>query len=1206
MKWKKLRQWLAAVLAIVMFVEAGPVNLFGLRFESYADTNVEVMTSSDAIYGVESNGHEAAMASVEGDEDEYNALYNIGSPIYLGSNYIQTHDSYGNRLNLKFETEASGWYSFYAEIYENTCIGFDLWNEERTEIVYGTPKGTSDHIYDEDRNIIYWDRGDEASGWFNEGYYILTTEDNFICEKLTCYLQKNTVYFLNLNGETSNRYHNVEITYEKYAPGLTGTLDFDANGGSVDAESREYEYGDLLGELPIPEQEGVSFIGWATDLEGEELVTEETVFHGDMVLYAIWDYSELTITYWNDYDPETESVNNEITEMTVTYGSFSWKNAQEFDELYAKLEYSGEVEESTIKVELTAPDGFSFDSNTMVVQRDVEFDDTYEIVKLYPIYSEEYKDGDTLNVAYKILENGEEKKSGVKETIVVKKNPMEGEIYYRDSFTETLTGPIYAKDLKFNGFKKDSSEYDYNLALLSAYFCAASYKKLGLEKTYEDLGFSNVKWYRYNEYDDTKTVDENSVACSLAQKKYVGNDNKIYTIVNLTIRGTLEKEWYGNFRIGNGVYHENFYNAYCDVLNNLNEYLHTIDTDKEHIKILINGHSRGAAVADLIAIEIKSNQAVQYPALNDVYTYTFAAPASLNTTNSTAEVKNIFNIKNHQDLVVHVPGTYSSPGINKWVNYIYDDDFNGQYNKFIKYFEGMVRTVTYHTWKNAGTEFVNSLEKINANTLINGLGDVIAGAIIPKEDKDVVKEAVKKYISTSFGKLLLKHTALKYSISTEWIDHNFYSNVWNNHAMETYICWLYVSGPEGKFSNINKTHNKTSFKCPVDIAMYDTNGTLVSQIVDNQVVVANGPYCTVDGEEKIFYQDDQDYTFVITGNDNGTMDIAVESYNENGEQIKQENYYGLEVKKGQSSELMVENATDVELISASGTVITPTYKAFGGNIGNLTVSTTVKGSGYVIGDGCYSLGEKVSLYAYEDNGTFSGWYQNNKCISADKEYSFICEKDTTLEARFKSSTGTGSSSGGGGGGGSSSGGSGGSGSSSGSGGGGGGSSSGSGGGGGSSSGGGGGGGSSSGRGGSTSTNNSNTVLNLPPYVVKGAWVQISDKWMFTDNNGVAYKNNWAAIYNPYANPALGQQMFDWFWFDENGYMITGWVLHEGLWYFMNTASDGTQGRMVTKWHQVDGNWYYFNDVSDGTRGAMQTNIVVDGKYVNEHGIWVPN
>ena len=151
---------------------------------------------------------------------------------------------------------------------------------------------------------------------------------------------------------------------------------------------------------------------------------------------------------------------------------------------------------------------------------------------------------------------------------------------------------------------------------------------------------------------------------------------------------------------------------------------------------------------------------------------------------------------------------------------------------------------------------------------------------------------------------------------------------------------------------------------------------------------------------------------------------------------------------------------------------------------------------------------------------------------------------------------------------------------------------------------GGGGGSSSG-GGSNAPNPTTSAVSLPEYVVTGQWTVVEGKWGFTDNSGLAYKNKWAAVHNPYANLAAGQGAFDWFFFDANGQMASGWVFDAGHWYYTNPVADGTQGRMLIGWQQIDGKWYYLNPVSDGTKGAMLTNTWIDGCYLDANGVWDP-
>ncbi len=152
------------------------------------------------------------------------------------------------------------------------------------------------------------------------------------------------------------------------------------------------------------------------------------------------------------------------------------------------------------------------------------------------------------------------------------------------------------------------------------------------------------------------------------------------------------------------------------------------------------------------------------------------------------------------------------------------------------------------------------------------------------------------------------------------------------------------------------------------------------------------------------------------------------------------------------------------------------------------------------------------------------------------------------------------------------------------------------------------GGSSSGggsRSGSTASPGGNS---LPSYVVRGSWAQAEDgSWGFTDSQGKRYVNMWAAVENPYANLAVGQQAFDWFRFDENGKMVVGWYLDpaDGRWYYLNSNSDGTLGKMMTGWVLIDGYHYYFNPNSDGFKGRMYANETTpDGYQVDASGKWI--
>ena len=129
-------------------------------------------------------------------------------------------------------------------------------------------------------------------------------------------------------------------------------------------------------------------------------------------------------------------------------------------------------------------------------------------------------------------------------------------------------------------------------------------------------------------------------------------------------------------------------------------------------------------------------------------------------------------------------------------------------------------------------------------------------------------------------------------------------------------------------------------------------------------------------------------------------------------------------------------------------------------------------------------------------------------------------------------------------------------------------------------------------------------IRLPDYVVVGTWTQTTNGWTFTDRSGTVYKNTWGAIYNPSTNVKGGQNAFDWFRFDENGIMITGWYTDtDGNVYCFSPESDGRQGAMVTGWVLIDRKWYYFNEQPDGTRGCLLRDTdTPDGYHVDINGV----
>lgn len=115
------------------------------------------------------------------------------------------------------------------------------------------------------------------------------------------------------------------------------------------------------------------------------------------------------------------------------------------------------------------------------------------------------------------------------------------------------------------------------------------------------------------------------------------------------------------------------------------------------------------------------------------------------------------------------------------------------------------------------------------------------------------------------------------------------------------------------------------------------------------------------------------------------------------------------------------------------------------------------------------------------------------------------------------------------------------------------------------------------------------VAKVPSWVVSdGTWSQLADgSWIYTRPAGRA-ADQWLCVFNPYANTNAGQKAYDWFRFDANGIMITGWFTDkDGNVYYLSPVSDGTKGRMLIGRQVIDGKEYYFSEAEgSGTMGAL--------------------
>ena len=100
-----------------------------------------------------------------------------------------------------------------------------------------------------------------------------------------------------------------------------------------------------------------------------------------------------------------------------------------------------------------------------------------------------------------------------------------------------------------------------------------------------------------------------------------------------------------------------------------------------------------------------------------------------------------------------------------------------------------------------------------------------------------------------------------------------------------------------------------------------------------------------------------------------------------------------------------------------------------------------------------------------------------------------------------------------------------------------------------------------------------------------SWIKDENGWQCKTPTGSKLSNTWFQL--PYKGTT------GWYYFNEQGYMATGWLEKNGQWYYLNPISDGTQGMMCSGWQKINGRWCYFNQ-----EGALVMNTWYQIPYLD--------
>lgn len=195
--------------------------------------------------------------------------------------------------------------------------------------------------------------------------------------------------------------------------------------------------------------------------------------------------------------------------------------------------------------------------------------------------------------------------------------------------------------------------------------------------------------------------------------KYVNYNGVVTPVVYVIILGSAGRAgWEGNMMITGTSYdemsvHYTFNESANNILQGLQSYIKQY-TVKPHI--VITGHSRGAAVGNLLAEKLNKNSKLY----NKIYAYCFATP---NSTKEPVAYANVFNICNTRDLVPYIPFStsgwdYEKHGttyaFNTTTLYASNKTFKKYANLQVKRSTGINRDTPDYEYHNGSPSYIQS------------------------------------------------------------------------------------------------------------------------------------------------------------------------------------------------------------------------------------------------------------------------------------------------------------------------------------------------------------------------------------------------------------------------------------------------------------------------------------------------------------------
>lgn len=591
-------------------------------------------------------------------------------------------------------------------------------------------------------------------------------------------------------------------------------------------------------------------------------------------------------------------------------------------------------------------------------------------------------------------------------------------------------------------FENDSAIYNHELCKFSAKLVTES--NANLTKTVVDLAY----------YCGTKTgsakywqdcTDRDAENFFIVYRDMVVNGENYRTVI-ACISGSYDTQWDSNFDpygVGReksyagdsekGVTHLGFADARDYVYSYLVDFVNEFCLSN-NVKLLITGHSRGAAAANLLSAKIIKDGKIGNKdiAKENVYSYTFATPNVSKADDLHDEKYNrIFNIVNPEDFVTKVlPVNW---GFGKYgTTYSFCSRTNCEAGTYITELSDMKNYFSEYTslsYQNY-TEGEEPTDRIieSMSQYLSDLDEFYTKSIFnDKYEKITTYDFFKEYFCpfvngtvseenrmTQITKLI---TLANYYDDEENMVEDFINFMLqyalisscfaDAHEARTYYAYVCALSEE----QIKKDYSSYTMK------IYNVNSVYVTEKISGLVVakvdlgIVNKQINNKNYSNYIKFENGYVYLRLPTNGNyevnilpisNTFVDCIIEKESSTNGRIERINFFDVSVSSKNTGKFVVNSGgISFKYENDLDSIIVPNQKMLNDNMVVNTVNCDVYGCGNATKSVSNIGGNFSKVVAVADKyNNFLGWYYGEKLLSDKPEYEFMQKENKTLVAKF--------------------------------------------------------------------------------------------------------------------------------------------------------------------------------------------------------------